>query len=483
MAGSMRSAVVACLAAVLVLGCSVTVEGVEDEYEGDEDILLSDPDVSDRALFAISATVGDVARTACSTAGVRPLAEQLLAEVNCLRPGTLTSIANIPGVSLGAGALPQLNVGAASALRAATNGSPISISSSTRATAQQFVLHYWYTHGRCTNVVSLAAAPGRSNHESGLALDVPSHAAWKARLQARGWRWLGANDPVHFDYQGAGAVDLRPLAVKSFQRLWNRNHPGDRIAEDGAWGAATAARMERSPAAGFAIGPSCSSTPQPTTATLAGLVYEGTDTTRRVAGATVAVGSRTATTAADGSFRLDGLAPGTVTITVNASGFRTSSVQTNLAVGTANTANVSVTRTTGATALLTGVVYRGTDASDRIAGATVTLSTGQTATTSASGVYTVPAVALGPVTITASKAGFTTRSVTRTIAANVENWGSVGLTAGSALVDECGEVTAVGACDGTVVNHCDAGRLVTVDCSALGRTCGFNDAERYFDCQ
>lgn len=479
----MRLAAAVCLALAFVSACSVTVGG--DDAENDEDILLSDPDVPDRSLFAIGTTVGDVARTACSTAGVRPLAEQLLAEVNCLRPGTLTSIADVPGVSLGAGALPQLNASAAAALRRANNGAAISISSSTRATAQQYVLYYWYQHGRCTSVVSLAAAPGRSNHESGLALDVPAYSSWKARLQAQGWHWLGSSDAVHFDYQGSGAVDLRPLAVKAFQRLWNRNNPGDRIAEDGAWGPSTASRMDRSPAAGFAQGPTCGgpSTPTPTAATLAGFIYEGTDTSRKVAGATVTVGSRSATTVADGSYRLDNLTAGTASVTVAASGFRTTTVQVNLATGTANSANVSLVRASAATALLMGVIYRGTDSTDRIAGATVTLSTGQTATSGASGVYTFPAVALGAVTITASKSGFATRSVMRTVEAGVENWGSVGLTAGSALVNECGEVDAVGRCDGAIVSHCDHGRLVSVDCSASAQTCGYDGEEQYFDCQ
>lgn len=69
----------------------VTVEG-GDHDEG-EDVLLSDPEAPDHALYAAGSTVGDVARTACSTAAAKPLAQQVLAEVNCLRPGTLTSIA------------------------------------------------------------------------------------------------------------------------------------------------------------------------------------------------------------------------------------------------------------------------------------------------------------------------------------------------------------------------------------------------------
>jgi len=128
----MRSAFVA-LGFLALAACTtdVTVDGVDpDADDGDEDIFLSDPDLPDRNLFAAGATVGDVARTACSTAGVKPLATQLLAEVNCLRPDTLTSIGTMPGVSLGAGALPELNVGAARALRTATNGASISISSS-----------------------------------------------------------------------------------------------------------------------------------------------------------------------------------------------------------------------------------------------------------------------------------------------------------------------------------------------------------------
>ncbi|MBP8808895.1 MAG: carboxypeptidase regulatory-like domain-containing protein [Kofleriaceae bacterium] len=464
----------------------VVVDG--HDHGDEEDVLLSDPDLPDRHLFAAGATVGDVARTACSTAGVKPLAQQLLAEVNCLRPDTLTSIATIPGVSLGAGALPQLNVGAARGLRAATSGAAISISSTTRATAQQYVLYYWYTKGRCTSVVSLAAKPGRSNHESGVAIDVPSYSSWRTRLTNQGYRWFGSGDAVHFDYQGAGAVDIRTLAVKAFQRLWNRNNPGDRIAEDGVWGDATAARMDRSPAGGFAIGPACDAggtpvpPPPPTaTVTLTGVIYEGADTSARIAGATVTVGARSTTTSADGTYTLTGLATGNATITAAKTGFRTSSIDRVLASGVENWGSISLARAAG-TGILTGVIYRGSDTSARLAGATVTLSTGQTATSDASGVYRFAAVAEGAVTITASKAGFTTRSITRTIARAVENWGSIGLASGSALVDECADLPTTGACDGAIVSHCDGGRLVQVDCAASGQTCGVS-AEGYADCE
>lgn len=202
-------------------------------------------------------TVEEVARTQCTAFGVRPLSDQLLAEVACLRPGVLASIDDLPGVELGANASPLLNAAAARALRAAADGSSLWIFSTTRTVAQQYVYHYWYRHRQCRSVVSLAAPPGRSNHESGLAIDVPMYGAWKARLRAQGFRWLGRSDVVHFDYRGRGKVDLRQLGVRAFQRLWNRNNPQDRIREHGRWDTATARRMAKAPADGFAIGPSC----------------------------------------------------------------------------------------------------------------------------------------------------------------------------------------------------------------------------------
>jgi hypothetical protein len=424
---------------------------------------------------------------------VRPLAEQLLAEVECLRPGTLSRIDNIANVSLGAGALPKLNSAAATALRnTVAGGGTMSISSSTRATAQQYVLYYWYSNGRCTSVVSLAAKPGRSNHESGVAVDVPAYTTWKSKLTARGFAWLGSSDPVHFDYRGSGAVDIRPLAVKAFQRLWNRNHPNDRIAEDGVWGNATASRMDRAPAGGFAIGPQCGGTPPPpntepppppATATLQGVIYEGSDTSARIAGATVALNNgRSATASSTGVYTFTGLAPGTYTISVTAGGFRAASTTRTVAAGADNWGSVSLTRG-GATGSLIGVVYRGTDTSARIAGASVRLGTGQAATADASGVYRFTAVGEGAVTITASASGYLAKSITRTIAPGAENWGSVGLSQGQALESQCGGVSFAGECDGNVVAYCSEGELVTVDCGAYGLTCGWNGDQGYNDCR
>lgn len=261
------------LAAPLAASCMAEADNSEDDetsdidpligdfidtYNGEENVLLADPDAPEAGFRALAgATVGSIARTACSTAGTRGLSLQMLGEVECLRPNTLKRIDNIANVSLGAGALPRLNAAAADRLRTAASAGAISLSSAARSTAQQFVLYYWYAHRRCTNVVSLAAKPGNSNHESGVAIDVPSYSSVKTRLTNNGFRWYGSGDPVHFDYTGSGAVDIRSLNVKAFQRLWNRNNPGDKISEDGVWGPQTSARMDKSPADGFAKGPTC----------------------------------------------------------------------------------------------------------------------------------------------------------------------------------------------------------------------------------
>ncbi len=133
----------------------------------------------------------------------------------------------------------------------------MTINSGLRTLPQQYLLYRWYQTGRCG--IGLAAAPGNSNHESAVAIDIEDNAGWRSALQAQGFRWLGASDPVHYDFVGKAAVDLKGLSVEAFQRLWNRNHPDDRIDEDGAYGTDTETRLAKSPVGGFPIGalPSC----------------------------------------------------------------------------------------------------------------------------------------------------------------------------------------------------------------------------------
>ncbi len=192
----------------------------------------------------------------CTTASVKGLGAQLVGEIQCLRPGTMARIDGIPNTTLGSAVFPYLQAPAADALRkvAATRNVRLVINSALRTLPQQYLLYRWYQTGRCG--IGLAASPGNSNHESGVAVDVDDNAGWRAGFQGNGWRWLGSGDPVHYDYT-AGGVNIRGLSVKAFQILWNRNNPADRIDEDGVYGSATESRLARSPIGGFPKGPSC----------------------------------------------------------------------------------------------------------------------------------------------------------------------------------------------------------------------------------
>lgn len=217
-------------------------------------------------------TVGDVVTArGCSTAPTMPLNEQIAAQMNCIEDGFFERIDDIPNVDLGAGATPYLQAPAAAALRrvaAAKPGSTLSVTSSWRSVVQQYVLYSW--RGSCG--VATAATPGHSNHESGLSIDVPldTTTTFRSALKTNRFRWYcdatnrgrssGCGDRPHHDYIGGGA-DLRSRSVLAFQQLWNRAHPEDRIAEDGDYGPATAARIRRAPVAGFPTGTTCEPEP------------------------------------------------------------------------------------------------------------------------------------------------------------------------------------------------------------------------------
>jgi hypothetical protein len=204
-------------------------------------------------------TVATAVELACTTSVVKGLATQLIEEINCLKPGAMKRIDDVSGLSLGSAVFPWLQTPAANALAAAqrARGVTMSLNSGLRTLPQQYLLYRWYKTGRCS--IRLAASPGTSNHESGIAVDINGYSSWRTTMQKKQFRWLGASDPVHFDYVGSGIVSMKGLSVRAFQRLWNRNNPSDRIAEDGAYGPNTERRLAKSPIGGFATGATCGS--------------------------------------------------------------------------------------------------------------------------------------------------------------------------------------------------------------------------------
>lgn len=212
-----------------------------------------EPDMGPPIVVPPSDPVQTFERSSCTTESVKGLSQQLIDEMNCIKPGLMESIGGITHLNLYSAVFPYLQSSAAQRLRQVVVGQgTLTISSALRTVPQQYLLYRWYQLGRCN--ISLAAKPGNSNHNGGLAIDTPHYNAWRTRFTSQGWRWLGSSDPVHFERTGE---DVRSISVLAFQRLWNRNNPQDQIAEDGDYGPQTEARLKSSPSGGFMRGPSC----------------------------------------------------------------------------------------------------------------------------------------------------------------------------------------------------------------------------------
>ncbi|NEO42155.1 MAG: peptidoglycan-binding protein [Moorea sp. SIOASIH] len=228
----------------------------KDEFNGKNTWYVYEPHVEvwddDKQLFPkkISIKVRNV--TSCSTEVVRGLDKQIIDEMNRLIPNVLISFDDLD-VQLGPAVWAMLQPAAKRALERAIQdrGVPMVVNSAYRTIAQQLILYNHYRNRRCG--IPIAARPSRSNHQSGLAIDISDYLSWRPYLQKYGWRWLGWGDPVHFDYVGRGTRDIRALAVRAFQRVWNRYNINDRISEDGSYGPSTERRLNNSFSEGFSI--------------------------------------------------------------------------------------------------------------------------------------------------------------------------------------------------------------------------------------
>jgi hypothetical protein len=224
-------------------------EDEEPDFHG-EDVLADDS-----VLFAGTVKVGDYAAGHCSTAALRPLSMQIAREINCMSPGTLKRMVEGNGIKFTSGAvIPYLEADAVADLKRVANATgSVRINSAFRSVAQQWLLYRWWQQGRCG--IAAAARPGLSNHESARAVDLANWSAVKTAMKNRGWAHNVPGDVVHFEH--LSSPDIRGMDVRAFQRLWNRNHPGDKIAVDGIYGPQTSARIAKSPIGGFAKGPTC----------------------------------------------------------------------------------------------------------------------------------------------------------------------------------------------------------------------------------
>lgn len=190
-----------------------------------------------------------------STTIVDGLSRQIVAEMNNAVPGVLLDCSDLD-ISIDLLQFPLLQRPAKEALARAilARGRRMEINSAYRTCAQQFLLRRRKELRTCG--IAQAALPGNSLHESGLALDIPDISGWKPFLEEQGWVHTGASlpgDPFHFEFRGRGIQIIGNVGVLGFQRLWNKNHLSDQIAEDGIYlqGRDTDKRLQISPAEGF----------------------------------------------------------------------------------------------------------------------------------------------------------------------------------------------------------------------------------------
>jgi hypothetical protein len=152
------------------------------------------------------ATVGDIIRShangTCSTEAVKNLSLQVIDEMNLLIPNVLVSFDDLDVSGNEATVNFFLQPKAKDALRRAIKrrGVTLRLNSAYRTVVQQHILFSW----QGSSCVSIAATPGKSNHEDGLAIDIPDFAAWKSALEAEGWQHFGDGDPVHFTFIDGG---------------------------------------------------------------------------------------------------------------------------------------------------------------------------------------------------------------------------------------------------------------------------------------
>lgn len=203
-------------------------------------------------------TVQQAAIESCTTASVDGLSRQIIAQARCIRPNAFVPLPSRPNLVVASQVFPYLELEARDQLVKAVDAHPkvkMTINSALRTVAQQYLVWRWSATKRCG--VPLATPPGQSNHEIGTALDIAEAASWRPALEARNFKWLGPSDRVHFDYKGRTSAGRGGTDVLAFQKLWNRNHPTDKIAEDGRYSPATEQRLKQAPAEGFKLGPSC----------------------------------------------------------------------------------------------------------------------------------------------------------------------------------------------------------------------------------
>ena len=148
-----------------------------------------------------------------------------------------------------------------------------------------------------------------------------------------------------------------------------------------------------------------------------------------IANATVQIqGGPTVRTGGDGLYTFDGVSPGHKVILVSANGFAAGRNEVDAVAGQDVWGSVAL-QPGAQTGRLLGFVRENDlmNEAGPIAGAQVSVRGGPSVMTGADGLYRLPDLPVGDRTVTISKAGWQSQTVTRTVSVGADVWGSVGL--------------------------------------------------------
>jgi DNA-binding beta-propeller fold protein YncE len=146
----------------------------------------------------------------------------------------------------------------------------------------------------------------------------------------------------------------------------------------------------------------------PASYSISGTVRQGSATGPALAGATVAIAGKTATTSSTGTFSVTGIPAGSYTLTISKTGFITKT-STGYVVDD-NRSGLVFYLSAAPTFSMSGTVRQGSATGPVLAGATVAIA-GKTSTTSSTGTFSISGILAGTYSPTISKDGFITKTI------------------------------------------------------------------------
>ena len=143
--------------------------------------------------------------------------------------------------------------------------------------------------------------------------------------------------------------------------------------------------------------------------TVSGTVRNGSATGMVLPGATVAIAGKTALTSSTGGFSIAAIPAGSYTLTISKTGYQTKIVTGFLVNSNRTGLNFYLTASGGYS--LSGTVRNGSGTGPVVPGATVSIA-GKVATTSSTGSFSITGIPAGVYTLTISKSGYLTKTIT-----------------------------------------------------------------------